>query len=509
MTFPSLAHTISPSTEKGHGRGVAYLCVALLTAMKIYVLWAHPFSLFFDEAQYWIWSLHPDWGYYSKPPMVAWLITLTTSVCGEEESCIRLGAPFLHLLTSMLIYEIGCVLYSSRVGFYSALTYITVPAVFVSSFLISTDPPLLFFWALALFAFIKALQGNEWRWWFLAGMAAGAGMLSKYTMLLFLFSSFGYLLTSPTHKLVLKHPRYWVAALLAFLIFLPNILWNATHGFVSFLHTKDNANLEGSLFHPLHMLEFIGEQAGVFGPILFISLVIVLCRIRAMITRESYALLYWFTLPLLGLIILVSMLSRAHANWAAPAYLAATVLVTAFLLEKGRVRWLQASIVLHMVLFVIAANFSMLTSWVGLTISNVRSDIKHGVIYDPFIQVKGWDHLALEVGDVLLEYPNARLLIDSRKLYGELVYYIDPHPFDSLKWNPNGVIEDHFDLTASLTHAPSDASFIFVSRNKADRELARYFSSVEHIKTIIIPTQHPDNSHYEIYHVKGFNEVFK
>lgn len=494
-------------SEQVYSRMLAWLFVLGVTALKIYVLWNHPLPLFFDEAQYWIWSLSPDWGYYSKPPMVAWIITLTTGLCGEKESCIRLGAPLLHLLTAMMLYEIGRLLYSPRVGLYSALTYVTVPAVWVSSFLISTDPPLLFFWTLAILAFIKAVQSNAWRWWILAGLAAGGGMLSKYTMLLFFFSSLGYLLTSSMHKGILKQPRYWMAALLALLLFLPNVGWNAAHGFVSFLHTRDNANLGGSLFHPLHMLEFLGEQAGVFGPVLFVSLCILILRIWVVGRQDTYALLYWFTLPLLLLIITVSLLSRAHANWAAPAYVAAIVLVVAFLLEKKRSGWLKISIGLHLVVFLAMLNFNLLTSWFGLTVSNIQSDVRHGVIYDPFIQVKGWDQLALEVKDVLMEYPDATLVTDSRKLYGELVYYINPHPLDALKWNPDGVIEDHFDLTASLTHAPADASFVFVSRSKVARALSRYFTSVVHVKTVIVPNQHPDNGHYEIYYVHGFHEV--
>ena len=91
-----------------------------------------PLDLVHDEAYYWDWSRQLDWGYYSKPPMIAWIIGTSTFFFGEAEWAVRLMAPVLHTLTTLMIFQIGALLYSPRIGFWSALTFATAPTVAVS-----------------------------------------------------------------------------------------------------------------------------------------------------------------------------------------------------------------------------------------------------------------------------------------------------------------------------------------------------------------------------------------
>src|SRR5271170_1957980 len=117
-------------------------CIAAITAVRVVWLAVQPAGLYPDEAQYWFWAKHLAWGYYSKPPLVAWLIALTTGIFGDSEFAVRLSAPFLHAGTAIFIYAIGARLYEPRIGFWSALGYATLPGVSVSSFIMSTDAPL-------------------------------------------------------------------------------------------------------------------------------------------------------------------------------------------------------------------------------------------------------------------------------------------------------------------------------------------------------------------------------
>ncbi|HTC18195.1 MAG TPA: glycosyltransferase family 39 protein, partial [Stellaceae bacterium] len=117
-------------------------------------------GLYPDEAQYWFWSRHLELGYYSKPPLVAWLIALTTAIFGNGEFGVRLSAPLLHALATGFVYLIGKRLYDRRVGFWAALAYASMPAVSLSAFLISTDAVLMPCWAAALYGFIRAREGD-------------------------------------------------------------------------------------------------------------------------------------------------------------------------------------------------------------------------------------------------------------------------------------------------------------------------------------------------------------
>src|SRR5262249_35006020 len=168
--------------------------VLALTLLRLLWLALQPADLYPDEAQYWFWAQHPALGYYSKPPLVAWLIALTTSIFGESEFAIRLSAPLLHAATAIFVYAIGTRFYDSWIGMWSALAYASLPGASVSAFIISTDAPLLLCWAAALYAFIRAREDGGAGWWAAVGIACGLGLLSKYAMAYWLFSAVGYVI---------------------------------------------------------------------------------------------------------------------------------------------------------------------------------------------------------------------------------------------------------------------------------------------------------------------------
>src|SRR5882757_9889260 len=209
----------------------ALVAVIAITVVRLVLLAVQSADLYPDEAQYWFWSLHPALGYYSKPPLVAWVIALTTRAFGDSEFGIRLAAPLLHAIAAAFVYGIAARLYNRRTGFWSALAYITLPGVSLSAFLISTDAVLLPCWAAALYAFIRAREPGGERWWIAVGITAGLGLLAKYAMAYWLLSAFGYVLLVREER---RHlPRLLGASLIALLLYLPNLWWNWHHDFVS------------------------------------------------------------------------------------------------------------------------------------------------------------------------------------------------------------------------------------------------------------------------------------
>lgn len=480
-----------------------------ITALQILHLTMADMNLFFDEAQYWSWAKTPNFGYYSKPPMVAWMIAATTAVCGDSEACVRLSSPLLHLGTAIAIYKIAELLYNSEKAFYSAITYITMPAVVLSSSLVSTDPSLLFFWALAMLFFIKAIKEDLWIWWILTGLAAGAGMLSKYNMLLFLPSVVIYLSFSANGSRTLFSIKFWVAGLVAIVTFMPNVLWNLYNGMVSFSHTGENAKGSGLALHPGNMFEFIGAQFGVFGPILFTVLLLILYRIRSNSLYKEERLLIWQILPLFVLISAISLLSRAHANWAAPIYVPATILVVSWLIDRKKKKWLIFSLSLHMFVAALFMGFGYISKIPGLKLSGVTTDLKAGVIKDPFLRLAGWRDLGDAVSTMLVAYPDATLLTDSRKIHAELLYYVHPYPVIAVKWNPEGRVGDHYDLTSNMNNYKG-SDFIFVTAlEMIDSDIATYFENYERVGNIEINPHGDRGINYYVYYLKGFKGYAK
>src|SRR5215469_8149685 len=331
-------------------RRIAATALLGVTLLRLLWLAGNPIDLYPDEAQYWLCSQAPDWGYFSKPPLTPWLIAATTKLFGEDEFAIRVSSPLLHFVTALTVYGIARRLYDARAACWSAVIYVTLPAVSLSAAIISTDVPLLFCWSVALYGFVRAREVETgsavWRrWWFLVGIAAGVGLLAKYAMAYWLLSALLLMLISREER---RHLSGLLgAAVLAILIYLPNFWWNWSHDFASYRHTQANANLAGSLIHPGHFLEFFSSQFGVFGPLLFGALLVLVFVFTRRLAEPRARLLAIFALPSLAMMLVVSFLSRAHPNWSAPTYVSATILITAFLLQQRRRAILIASLALH------------------------------------------------------------------------------------------------------------------------------------------------------------------
>src|SRR5215468_5313646 len=143
---------------------LAAVIVLALTIVRLVGLRLSTVDLFFDESQYWAWSREPALGYFSKPPLLAWMIAAGEHVCGPSEACIRAPAPLISLAISLIAYATGRALYDARTGFWAAmLAAFGIGSVFAAR-IVSTDVPLVLFWALALLAYLRLLQKADWRW---------------------------------------------------------------------------------------------------------------------------------------------------------------------------------------------------------------------------------------------------------------------------------------------------------------------------------------------------------
>lgn len=316
--------------------GLALALVGLLTVLRLAALFITPLELYPDEAQYWLWSRTLDWGYYSKPPMIAWLIALTTAVGGDGEPWVRLSAIVLHGGAGLVLFAIGRRLYDAWTGFWAAALYSLMPGVQLSAGVISTDAPLLLFLSLTLWAYAALVQERSRTAALALGLALGAAALSKYAALYALAGFAAHAGWSRTGRAAWSRGRLALAAAGLAASLGPNLIWNAGHGFETVSHTAANANWESAeRFRLAEALGFLAEQFGVFGPIPFAVLAggAVLLGVRRRWDRSDLLLL-GFALPPLLIVTVQAFISRANANWAAAAYPAAVLLVAAWL-----VRW--------------------------------------------------------------------------------------------------------------------------------------------------------------------------
>ncbi|MCR9255076.1 MAG: glycosyltransferase family 39 protein [Alphaproteobacteria bacterium] len=458
-----------------------FLAIAGLTVLRLATLAASPLDLFPDEAQYWDWSRELAWGYFSKPPLVGWVIHASTAVCGDGPACIRASSPLLHALGALFVYLAARRFFNEETGLWSGLVYLTLPGIFFSSGFVSTDVPLLTMLAGALWALARYREDAGWGNAALLGLFFGIAFLAKYAALFALGGLILWaLLTREGRGVFLRLPT--VAAAGSFLaVIANNILWNRENGFITVSHTADNANWGAELLNPGKALEFFGAQFGVFGPILLISLFAL--TVRAIRRRDVPGVVVLFlamSVPVVLGITGQALVSRAHANWAASAYVAATPAVVWFLLEGGRRKWLAGSVILHSVVglglyvFTLGAN-----SW----------SLIPGV--DPFHRVVAWQQTADTVKRVIAtQGPFDVLLSDDRRLTAALVYELrdyegrDGPPLRM--WHRDGPPPNHYAIDRPYVPQAGER-VLFVNRFGFPDGIATQFAEAEKIAEAAIP----------------------
>jgi hypothetical protein len=492
--------SVSPGLATS-GRDVNWFSVLLaglaaLLCVRLFALYANGTDLFFDEAQYWAWSQDPALGYFSKPPLIAWIIGAATTACGAGEACVRLPSPLLHTATALVVFWLGRRLYDARVGALSALAFATLPGVSLSAGLISTDVPLLLCWALALVGFSALFETDELWPALLLGVAFGVGLNAKYAMAWFIMCAAVYFVVTPARRTVLRDRRLYLALGIGLLLIAPNMAWNYSHKFATFSHTAENANWGGSLLHPNKALEFFASQFAVFGPILFGTFLVIVWRACRERLPEPDRLLLAFSVPVIAVILFQAFLSRAHANWAAPAYVAANVLVIATMVRDGAWGWLKASFIVHAVMLALIVFGTATAGQVPLPLKT-----------DPFARTLGWHDLAKATRAELTRAaaagkPYAAVLSDDRSVTAELLYYMRDEPTPILAWRP-GAPHDHFELTRPFT-AATPSPVLLVRADDGVPLAIESFASVDKVADRMLPAGDNEQRHVTFYSLAGY-----
>ncbi len=461
------------------------LIVLVVTAYRAWIVATNGLNFYLDEAQYWYWAQNMDWGFYSKPPVIAAIILGTTSVCGDSEFCIRSGSLLFYPLSTLVLYLLAKRLFDAKTALAAAVLFLTLPAVSLSSTLISTDVALFFFWTLALYAFVRALDSDAWGDWLLLAVVLGLGMLSKYTMGIFFVSALLYAIVGKRLDL-LTNLKAWVAVLLSFLLFAPNLWWNWQHDFPTFQHTAEISEV-GSGVHLDGVADFLGGQFGVFGLLLF-----PLFLWAVFVWKGKHRLLLLsFALPFLLIITLQAFLGYANANWAAPTYVAATLLVAAYLLSPApnkKCKFFAAALTLNILL--------------GLLVYHPQP-ISHLLNNDVQKRLKGWDEIGQQYLSIQQQYPDALLLSSSRTILSELAYYARPQGLHGVSWNPQHLLRHHYDLVTTLADK-AGKDFLMVTEEGLPGDVPGYFASTEQVGKLHVDIHARYKLDYQVWLLRNF-----
>ncbi len=286
-----------------------------------------------DESYYWVWSRALAPGYLDHPPMVALWIWAGTALAGQGAIGVRLLAPIAAALGSVLLAKAAWDLLPERIGGFRAgllaAALLNATLLFgVGAVTMTPDTPLLFFWTAALWALGRLHRSGNAAWWLAAGAAAGLALCSKYTAALLPLAVGLWLLLAPGARRWLVRPEPWAGLLLALLLFVPTLLWNARHGWAS-LHLQGGRVLDWHLAGaPRYLAELIGGQIGLATPLVFLFCVagtgLAVRRMRR--DRDpAWALLALMTIVPALVFLEHALGDRVQANWPAVIYPSAAI----------------------------------------------------------------------------------------------------------------------------------------------------------------------------------------
>jgi undecaprenyl-diphosphatase len=234
-----------------------------------------PIDLSGDEAHYWDWSRQLDICYYSKGPLVAWIIRASCAIFGDTMPAVRFPALVLGVGTSLTTFFLTRRLFGSdRLALGAVLLNAMVPLFIAGSILMTIDSPMFFAWGLATyFAAIALFDPKQPRWpWVAMGLAIGIGALAKYGALLWLPCVLAFLLIDRDARRFLRTPWPWITVAIALACLTPCIIWNAQHDWVSLRHVATSTGVGQSRLRP-STHEMLAAQIGVLGPAIFVLMI--------------------------------------------------------------------------------------------------------------------------------------------------------------------------------------------------------------------------------------------
>ena len=243
MASDEAAHTpIQDQTQTKNA--MLFIWIIAFAKLLFHIYFNNRYGYFRDEFDYIACGNHLAWGYVDQPPLIPFLIHICRAVLGDSLRSIRfipaLATSLLVVQGAAITRELGGKRYAM---FLTAIAIVGAPQYLSNGSLLTTnclEPNL---WMGCAYFCILAIKRSEPRYWIWFGVMAGLGLEEKYTIALFCFAIIVGLIVTEQRSAFLQK-SFWIGIAVAFLIFLPNLLWNIHYHF-PFLQLMHNIRAEG------------------------------------------------------------------------------------------------------------------------------------------------------------------------------------------------------------------------------------------------------------------------
>lgn len=458
-----------------------------------------------QEAYYWNYAIHPALSYFDHPPGVAWVIRSGYWLFGKTELGVRIGGLVLTLLSTFLLYALGRLWFNKQAGLWAAFLFQAVPLFFVYGMLITPDVPLTFFWLLTLYLVSLAVREERGGLWYLAGIALGFCLLSKYSAGVLLPSTFLFLWFDRRYRLWLLRIEPYAALMIALILFTPVILWNSEHQWRSFAFQVGDRLVEETKYPLRRFGEFVLIQLGVTSPLFLVGLLMfgaAPLSLPVKERRERWRFALFFAAPLLIFLLAYSTRTAVKANWPLPGYL--SLLVAAY----PAYRYLRFGSGAR----IITAARYFLIFWLSALPLLYCVAVYHSIATLPHVKphrwTTGWRELGRIVGQEARSFESASnqkvflLGMDSHYIASALSFYADEtHPVFSRTLVGRSALAFSYWQPVTL---PVGLNALAVDLNEPElMTLRKYFSRVDD-RVQRVPVMRGGRTLYYFYLVKCY-----
>ena len=530
--------------------GLLALCVVIM-GYRMWLIHHCQLSLFFDEAQYWDWSRQLDWGYFSKPPLIALMVRMSTLIAGDGALGVKALCMWMFPLCALSMVGLARALWPTsggvRTGMLAACLFICSPLAALAGLFATTDAPLVLCWSLASWALWRAQVTDRLKYWLALGVTLGVGCMSKYTMAAFLLTMIWTLWSVHGPRRGLARPGPWLSLLVAIAILGPNLAWNAQHGYLTLAHTAELTLHSRRSGGAVTMLQFLSGQFLMWGPVICLALPLAWLsanrrrpsdasrsmwphslaassRLHAsgnsvpaggeassaqaaapssayhLASVTSYRYLAAVSCPLLAIAAVQAAFAGANLNWAAPATIGFCMWVAALLsppllpLAAPRPNALAVALMVS----------NLVLSSVAIHAHDVLGErLPHRL--DVLWRMRGW-HEAFAQLEPSLRAPEVQglpVLTDRRQLIAQAAYQWRDLGVRTLYWNPQHLQSNHYQVNASLPDRIG-ADMLFVTQEAHPIAVLSRFANVSPLRSVHVQVDADRSVDLHLYFLRGF-----
>lgn len=372
----------------------------IVYTLLLRLLYLGSIELIQEEAYYWNYAQHMAPGYLDHPPLVAVLIWIGTTLLGDTEFAVRLGAYLCWFITAFYAHALSRRMYGAATARYAVLIIAVLPIFFGAALVMTPDAPLIASWSATLYYIYRALVDEHKYSWIWLGLAFGVGLLSKYTIILLVPSVLIFMILDRRSRRWLKTPMPYAAVFAAIVVFLPVLWWNMENGWASFLFQSKDRLAETAMF-TTHRLAFfvllLLTPTGILAALL--SLLPNIFKKSDGSKNDKSLRQYLFTLLTvllpLSVFVFASLFREVKLNWTGPLWLATVPFMALTLAAAFEGKTLGGKTAILLAGSWLKTIFSLIVVY-GISLHYLSIGLP-GVPYIKNTILLGWDNLAARV----------------------------------------------------------------------------------------------------------------